>query len=185
MAFEKAANQVHPHTVGNAATELAMPGPASSSTPDATRAVAPKGNGQVVLTLSRTLPGCKRTRMLAVEGASGVRGEPLHEMDSIQRALTQVRGIHPPPIMIIDGQTYPCVIEGSPRSPRLMMEDKGEKVRLYLEAGTVVWVIDPDFRRVSVHRPGRPVETLHETQELSGEPELPGFRVRVADLFTS
>jgi superfamily II DNA or RNA helicase len=37
--------------------------------------------------------------------------------------------------MIIDGQQFPCVIEGSPRSPRLMMEDKGERVRLYLEVG--------------------------------------------------
>ena len=94
-----------------------------------------KPTGPVVLTLGRTLPNCKRTRMLAIEGASGVKIEPLHEVDSIQRALTQIRGIHPPPIMVIDGQSYPCVIEGSPRSPRLMMEDKGEKVRLYLEVG--------------------------------------------------
>ena len=55
---------------------------------------------------------------------------------------------------------------------------------MYLEVGTVVWVVDPDFRTVSVHRPGRFVEGFNETQELSGEPELPGFRVRVADLFS-
>ena len=66
-----------------------------------------KPTGPVVLTLSRLLPGCKRTRMLAIEGASGVKLEPLHEVDSIQRALTQIRGIHPPPIMVIDGQSYP------------------------------------------------------------------------------
>ena len=123
-----------------------MPGPAlSTSSSDAGRPSTPKGTGQVILTLSRVLPGCKRTRTLVVEGSSGVRSEPLHEMDSIQRALTQVRGIHPPPLMIIDHQTYPCVIEGSPRSPRLMMEDKGEKVRLYLEVGGAavanVWLI--------------------------------------------
>ena len=31
---------------------------------------------------------------------------------------------------------------------------------------------------------GQVVETFNETQELSGDPELPGFRVRVAELFS-
>lgn len=110
---------------------LASETPASG---DAAR-VTTKSGGPVVLTLSRALPGCKRTRALVVEGAVGIRGEALHEADSIQRAFQQIRGIHPPPVMIIDGQTYPCVIEGMPRSPRLMIEDKGEQVRLYLEVG--------------------------------------------------
>ena len=61
---------------------------------------------------------------------------------------------------------------------------RGEKVEPYLEVGTVVWVVDPDFRTVTVHRPGHVPETFNETQELSGEPELPGFRVPVAELFS-
>lgn len=92
-------------------------------------------NGPITLTLGQVFQGCKRTRMLQVSGAVGIKTDPLHEVDSIQRALAQVRGIHPPPIMIIDGQQYPAVIEGMPRSPRLMMEDKGDKMRLYLEVG--------------------------------------------------
>ena len=68
-----------------------------------------------------------------VKGAVGLKEEPLYEVDSIQRAINQVRGIHPPPIMNIDGQQFPLVVEGSPRSPRLMMEDCGEHMRLYLE----------------------------------------------------
>ena len=98
--------------------------------------VRPRVATPIILTLDRTLSAeCKRTRMLKVEGATGIKHDPLYEVDSIQRALGQVRGTHPPPIMIIDGQSFPCVIEGSPRSPRLMMEDKGERVRLYLEVG--------------------------------------------------
>jgi superfamily II DNA or RNA helicase len=113
-----------------------MTSPATGAAPVAAEVVRPAKPGtHIVLTLSRALPGCKRTRTLIVEGAVGIRPEPLHEVDSVQRALAQVRGVHPPPLMMIDGQTYPCVIEGSPRSPRLMMEDKGEKVRLYLEVG--------------------------------------------------
>ena len=61
--------------------------------------------------------------------------------------------------------------------------DVAHKVQLYLGVGTVVWVVDPDFRRVSVHRPGQAAVTLHDNDELPGEPELPGFRVRVAELF--
>jgi Uma2 family endonuclease len=58
-----------------------------------------------------------------------------------------------------------------------------EKINAYLEAGVVVWLVDPDIRFVRVHRPGQVPETFHETQELSGEPYLPGFRVPVAALF--
>ena len=58
-----------------------------------------------------------------------------------------------------------------------------EKVELYLEVGTVVWVVDPDFRTVAVHRPGEAPEMFNDRQELDGEPYLPGFRVRVARLF--
>ena len=87
------------------------------------------------LAVGKTLPGCKRTRTLLVEGAVGIKNDPLVEVESIQRAFNQVRGIHPPPIIEIDGQNYPCVIEGSPRSPRLMMEDRGEHMRMYFEVG--------------------------------------------------
>ena len=68
-------------------------------------------------------------------------------------------------------------------SPSDKHDDIVEKVELYLEAGTVVWVVDPDFRTVSVHQPGQVSETLNVNQELSGEPYLPGFRVSVAALF--
>jgi len=58
-----------------------------------------------------------------------------------------------------------------------------ERVRLFRGAGAIVWEVDPDFPRVSVHRPGREPETFHVGQVLTTEPELPGFRVAVAELF--
>ena len=65
--------------------------------------VRPRVATPIILTLDRTLSSeCKRTRMLKVEGATGIKHDPLYEVDSIQRALGQVRGTHPPPIMIID-----------------------------------------------------------------------------------
>ncbi|CAN5909078.1 Uma2 family endonuclease [soil metagenome] len=68
-------------------------------------------------------------------------------------------------------------------SPSDTHEEVIEKIALYLEVGSVVWEVDPDIRRVTVHRPGHPPEMFNDTQELPGEPYLPGFRVPVARIF--
>ena len=57
------------------------------------------------------------------------------------------------------------------------------KVHKYLQAGVVVWEVDPEFQHVRVYRPDLPVEGYNITQELVGDPYLPGFRVAVADIF--
>ena len=57
------------------------------------------------------------------------------------------------------------------------------KIHKYLQAGVVVWEVDPEFLHVRVHRPGLPVESYNVTQELVGDPYLPGFRVAVAEFF--
>jgi Uma2 family endonuclease len=62
-------------------------------------------------------------------------------------------------------------------------EDVAEKIELYLEFGIVVWIADPSSRSIRVHQPGLPSETFNESQELNGDPYLPGFRVSVARLF--
>jgi len=58
-----------------------------------------------------------------------------------------------------------------------------EKVQAYLEAGVVVWEINPDFRTVRLHRRGQPPVELNVHQDLVGDPYLPGFRVPVAKIF--
>lgn len=68
-------------------------------------------------------------------------------------------------------------------SPSDKMEDVVAKVRKYLQAGTVVWEVNPEYRSVLVHRPGMVVEMYNITQELVGDPYLPGFRVAVAEFF--
>lgn len=57
------------------------------------------------------------------------------------------------------------------------------RVRKYLQAGTVVWEVQPEYQLIRVHRPGSPVESFNNTQELVGDPYLPGFRVAVAEFF--
>lgn len=69
-------------------------------------------------------------------------------------------------------------------SPSTTQESIDEKVDGYLQAGVpIVWVMDPHDRTVLIYRPGQDPEFVNARQELTAEPELPGFRVRVADLF--
>lgn len=58
------------------------------------------------------------------------------------------------------------------------------KIMDYLRNGVeLVWLIDPETRNVTVHRPGKEPYVVEENQELTGEEVLPGFRCRVADFF--
>jgi Uma2 family endonuclease len=69
-------------------------------------------------------------------------------------------------------------------SPNDTLEEVDEKIDGYLAAGVpLVWVIDPHHRMVEIFRPGAEPELVNVRQELSGEPQLPGFRVPAAQLF--
>ncbi|HSL82134.1 MAG TPA: Uma2 family endonuclease [Thermoanaerobaculia bacterium] len=58
------------------------------------------------------------------------------------------------------------------------------KVRDFLAAGAkAVWVVDPPRQEVTVHRPGRPPETLPRYETLLGDPAVPGFRLPVREIF--
>jgi Uma2 family endonuclease len=69
-------------------------------------------------------------------------------------------------------------------SPNDVIEEVNDKIDEYLAAGVaLVWVIDPHRRTVEIFRQGAEPELVNVQQELSGEPQLPGFRVRVEQLF--
>lgn len=69
-------------------------------------------------------------------------------------------------------------------SPGDQADDVYDKVRQYLEAGTrLVWVVWPKFGTVSVYTRSGAYQNLGSGDELDGGDVLPGFRVRVADLF--
>lgn len=69
-------------------------------------------------------------------------------------------------------------------SPRDSESDLAAKAGEYLAAGgRAVWVLEPERRTVTVHRPGREPVHLGPNDALDGEPVLPGFHVPVAELF--
>lgn len=58
------------------------------------------------------------------------------------------------------------------------------KVLEYLAADARrVWIVDPDARTVTVHRPDGSANILREHQTLTGEDVLPGFSVEVRKIF--
>lgn len=69
-------------------------------------------------------------------------------------------------------------------SPNDSYVDVEEKVREYLEAGVrLVWVINPEHRTVRIHRADGTITDLGVNDELTGEDVIPGFRMRVGELF--
>ena len=69
-------------------------------------------------------------------------------------------------------------------SPYDTREEQAEKMAKYRKAKVpVVWIIDPYDETVIVHRLKAKVRSYNTDEELSGEPELPGFCVPVARLF--
>jgi Uma2 family endonuclease len=59
------------------------------------------------------------------------------------------------------------------------------KVVDYLEAGTrLVWVVDPDAQSVTVYRSLQSIRVFRADEELSGEDVLPGFSLKVSEIFS-
>jgi Uma2 family endonuclease len=89
---------------------------------------------------------------------------------------------NPDDAMIIDGVP---VLAVEILSPNDRVGEIHDKIYEYLTARVpLIWIIDPRRRTVTIYRPGQEPEFVNARQELSGEPELPGFHVRVADLFS-
>ena len=69
-------------------------------------------------------------------------------------------------------------------SPNDTQKKTQAKVSDYLAAGVkLVWLIDPIFKTVVVHRPDAAPEMFSGGDEISGDPHLPGLRVQVSSLF--
>jgi Uma2 family endonuclease len=69
-------------------------------------------------------------------------------------------------------------------SPNDTYAEIRQRVQEQLTFGTkLVWVIDPEARKITVHRPDKPDYSLGENDELTGDDVLPDFRCKVAEFF--
>jgi Uma2 family endonuclease len=78
----------------------------------------------------------------------------------------------------------PPVVAVEILSPNNTIEEIDEKVDEYLDAGVPhIWLVNTHWRTVTVIRPGVAPTMLSDKDDLTAEPDLPGFRVPVARLF--
>lgn len=78
----------------------------------------------------------------------------------------------------------PPVLAAEVLSPYDKQKEIAEAIDEYLECGVkLVWIVDPYAETVTVHRPDKKPELFNADEELDGEPHLPGFRCRVAEIF--
>jgi Uma2 family endonuclease len=90
----------------------------------------------------------------------------------------------PPPEQLLRFQDYPPDLVIEVVSPSDRAGDIRAKILDYLRAGVrLIWIVYPRRRAVAVHVAGAGVRQAGEDDELDGGDVLPGFRVRVADLF--
>lgn len=82
------------------------------------------------------------------------------------------------------------IVEGVPivaveiLSPSDVHSDLSEKIQEYLDVGVeLVWIVDPDFETVTAYTSDDEPKLFSRGQELTAETCLPGFKVRVAELF--
>ncbi len=68
-------------------------------------------------------------------------------------------------------------------SPSNTPDEIAIKVDNYLRAGVIVWVINPDAERVTVHQPSQSPKTYTNKDTLDGGTVLPGFKLAVSDIF--
>jgi len=70
------------------------------------------------------------------------------------------------------------------RSPSDPLPSLEEKMHEYIDNGArLAWLIDPINRRVYIYRPGAEVEILDQPTSVTGDPELPGFVLKLAEIW--
>jgi len=88
--------------------------------------------------------------------------------DAEQRTFTEVV-----PDLVVE------VLSASERAKRI-----SDKVAAYLEAGVqLVWLVDERRRQVTIHAADGSKQVLQRDDQLDGGAVLPGFRLRVSEIF--
>lgn len=153
------------------------------------RTMAPAGGGHGVLAMrlgSRLCVHVEREQLGVVLAAdTGF---------FIQRSPDTVRA--PDVAFVAQGRIPPDGIPAKfvPFAPDLAVEvvwpgdtlvEVEEEVQDWLDAGTkLVWVVNPKRRTVAVHRASADPRVLRAEDDLAGEDVVPGFSLRVGELFT-
>jgi len=121
---------------------------------------------------------------------SVVCGEAAVQFDPTDDTNIGVDVAYVPPAVMIRQTDDNTIIVGVPTlvveilSPSTTHQALNDRLDLFDEMNVpVVWIVDAERQTVTVHRHGQQPALVNRTQDLIGDPELPGFRVPVARLF--
>jgi len=79
---------------------------------------------------------------------------------------------------------YPPDLAVEVLSPDDKASDLQRKVEAYLAGGVqTIWIVEPGTKTVTVYRSHQDVKILTADQELDGGDVIPGFRVKISDIF--
>ena len=128
----------------------------------------------------------KRSDVLGVAAAGEVRCRIEHDPETIVGIdVAFFKG--PEFIEQADSGRYfdgPPVLAVEVLSPSDTHESVSDRIRQLIGAGvSQVWIADPEFRTITVHRPDTEPKLFTAGQMLTGDPELSGLTVPVEQLF--
>ena len=99
-----------------------------------------------------------------------------------------------PDVAFVSAERQPTSSHDSwnPNTPNLVVEvispsDQQQQITIklgnYLAAGVRVWIVYPDTRTIHEFVPGQPVRIVGEDGTLSGGDILPGFELKLSEIF--
>lgn len=139
---------------------------------------------RVTLSLGNWNLARPRPRGRVVDGEAGFRlrrnPDTLFGID-VAYISPELVAATPPDSLFFDGLPVLAVEILSPSDTSRRVQ---RKIDHYRKAGVpIVWIIDPYLETVLVLRRGQQPVLFNRDQELTAEPELPGFRAAVASFF--
>lgn len=90
-----------------------------------------------------------------------------------------------------ENQPEPCRETYNPNSPDLAVEvipinskqSTTIKMGNYLAAGTVLWIVRPETKKIEIYAPNQPVQVFGEEDTLDGGKVLPNFELPIKKIF--
>jgi len=166
---------------------LSMPHLGKTEMIDGKLIVAPAGfeHGDVALALAGELRNHVRKHKLGrvVDSSTGfwMRSGNLLSPDVAFVAAARLQGLKRLPRKYFRGSPDLVAEVLSPNDRPAEIE---RKIAEYFETDTrLLWLVDPEQRTVQVYRDGRVTRTLRGNEAIDGEDVVPGFVLKLEDLF--
>jgi Uma2 family endonuclease len=138
--------------------------------------------GRLGMFLSRYVVD-KRLGIVGMEGGFKLERDPdtlrAPDIHFVSKARIEKEGITP------KFADFPPDLAVEVLSPEDTVSETQKKVEEYLAGGVrMIWIVEPATKTVTVYRSHQDVKVFTADQELEGGDVIPGFRIKVVEIFT-